>query len=181
MRTLAYLPAILLVAPICTATAQDRTSPLEHGQRVRVTAPELGITRQAATFNALDGGVLTVTADSTMQCPLADVTRLEVHAGRRSFTTHGALIGAGAGLLSGVIVGAIEQSRYECDPDNAWGPCIPPLPTIPIMFGVLGAGLGYLAGSLIKGDRWEDVPLDRLRVSVGPQREGFGIGASIAF
>ena len=33
----------------------------------------------------------------------------------------------------------------------------------------------------IKTDRWEEVPLDRLKVSIAPTPSGFGIGARIAF
>ncbi len=52
--------------------------------------------------------------------------------------------------------------------------------------GVIG-GLGGLVtrafiGLEIQTDRWVDVPLDRLRVSVGPQRDGrYGLGASVRF
>lgn len=41
---------------------------------------------------------------------------------------------------------------------------------------VIGGGIG----ALMKSDKWEDVPLDRLRVSVVPTRHGFGVGARIA-
>jgi hypothetical protein len=147
--------AVLTIASLTDAVAQEQL-PLEPGQRVRLV---LG----------------------SLWCPLTDVTRLEVHAGRRAFTGRGALIGAGAGILVGIPVGIIEQSRYDCDPENAWAPCIPPGPTIPLMFGLLGAGLGALTGSFIKTDRWEEVPLDRLQVSIAPSRNGIGIGARIAF
>jgi hypothetical protein len=37
-------------------------------------------------------------------------------------------------------------------------------------------------GALIKTDRWEEVPLDRLRVSFAPKRDGrFTVGFRIAF
>jgi hypothetical protein len=179
MRTLAYLPAIFLVAPICTATAQDRTSPLEPGQRVRVTAPSLGLDGHEERFSGVRGDTLVLTS---MRCLIADVERLDVHAGRRSHAVTGGLIGAAAGVLIGIPVGALEQSRYECDPDNAWGiPCIPPLPTIPIMFGVIGGVLGAVTGGFIKTDSWQHVPLEHVRVSVVPQRDGFALAASVAF
>jgi ABC-type nitrate/sulfonate/bicarbonate transport system permease component len=179
MRTLAYLPAILLVAPICTATAQDRTSPPEPGQRVRVTAPSLGLDGHEERFSGVRGDTLVLTS---MRCLIADVERLDVHAGRRSHAVTGGLIGLAAGVLIGIPVGALEQSRYECDPDNAWAPCIPPLPTIPIMFGVIGGVLGAVTGGFIKTDRWQHVPLDQLRVSVVPQRDGrLVLAVSVAF
>jgi hypothetical protein len=54
----------------------------------------------------------------------------------------------------------------------------------------MGAGVGGLVGlvvglgvsPLIKTERWEEVPLDRLRVSVAPQRDRrLGIGLAVAF
>jgi hypothetical protein len=44
-----------------------------------------------------------------------------------------------------------------------------------------GALVGLIVGGLIKTDKWEKVPLERLRVSVVAQGDGFGLGASIAF
>ncbi len=50
------------------------------------------------------------------------------------------------------------------------------------IFGGAGAGLGALVGLLIKTDRWEEVPLNRFRVSFAPQRDGrFALGASVSF
>ena len=50
----------------------------------------------------------------------------------------------------------------------------------------VGAALGTLAGGLIgkaaRGERWEEVPLDALRVSFVPHREGrFGLGLTVEF
>ena len=48
--------------------------------------------------------------------------------------------------------------------------------------GAVGAVVGALAGAFTKTDRWEEVPLDRLRVSFVPQRDGgFGVGLSVSF
>jgi hypothetical protein len=66
MKKRACLTTILLVVPLITAVAQEQPPPLEPGTRVRVTAPELGIEKQQATFQALSGDTLAVTADSAM-------------------------------------------------------------------------------------------------------------------
>jgi hypothetical protein len=48
------------------------------------------------------------------------------------------------------------------------------------MFG--GAAVGLVVGAFTKTDRWEEVPLDRLRVSIVPQRDGrFALGVSVSF
>jgi hypothetical protein len=50
------------------------------------------------------------------------------------------------------------------------------------MVGLLGFGIGALIGAFVKTDRWEATPLDRLRVSFAPQRDGrFALGLSISF
>jgi hypothetical protein len=45
---------------------------------------------------------------------------------------------------------------------------------------VAGAGLGALIGGLIRSDRWQEVSVDRLRVSVAPHT-GIKVGLAIAF
>lgn len=51
-----------------------------------------------------------------------------------------------------------------------------------VIFGAAGALLGALIGATMKTERWVSVPLDELRVSFGPQRDGrFGFGASVRF
>ncbi len=46
-----------------------------------------------------------------------------------------------------------------------------------VAFGVVGA----VVGGMIKTDRWEEVLLDRLRVSFVPKGDGFALGFSVAF
>ncbi len=41
---------------------------------------------------------------------------------------------------------------------------------------------GLAVGAVIMTDRWQEVPLDRLRVNLGPQRDGrFGLGLLVRF
>jgi hypothetical protein len=49
-----------------------------------------------------------------------------------------------------------------------------------VLGGLLGYGVGALIGSTIKFDRWEEVPLGRLQVTVVPQRRGgFSVGLRV--
>ncbi len=46
---------------------------------------------------------------------------------------------------------------------------------------VKGSGRG-LGGYLIKTERWEEIPLERLRLGLAPQRDGgFALGFSVRF
>jgi len=145
---------------------------------VRITAPELGVEKQSATFDALEGSTLVVTADTTMRYPLASVTRLEMFAGKRSHPWRG----AGIGFLAGWAVGfaAWHAAGAGCYEGTSQSACAAVLGGG--LGAVTGALLGALAGGLIfKTDMWDQVPLDRLRVNFLPGRSGLGLGISVAF
>jgi hypothetical protein len=139
-----------------------------------VTVAELGVARQIAVFDSLENGELVVSADSTMRFPLALVTRLEVYAGQQSRRWVGAGIGAAVGgAIAAIIVGPGNTCSSQADVcPETW-----------IAVGISsGALIGGLVGGWWKADNWIKVPLDRLRMSVVPQRGGrFGLGVSIAF
>ena len=44
-----------------------------------------------------------------------------------------------------------------------------------------GALLGAGVGALVQTDRWQTVPLDRVRVTLTPARRGVGVAVSIGF
>ena len=112
----------------------------------------------------------------------ASVKRLEVVRGRKS----NAAMGAGIGLVVGFVAGAVfgYASYEECE---GWCMFAPAGPEETAMFGAAlfgfgGIVVGALIGASSKTDRWQEVPLDRLRVSLGPQRDGrFDFGASVRF
>jgi hypothetical protein len=95
----------------------------------------------------------------------------------------GVLAGGLAGLVTGVVLGADKtaQCEEETGPDNPW--CGIATPGYGILGLMGGAAIGAVVGNaLIKIDRWQQVPLDQLRVSLAPQRDGrLGIGLSVAF
>jgi len=168
---------ILALASFTDATAQ--VLPLRPGQRVRVTAPTLGFVNQSATFQGLHGDTIVAIADSVRHYPLSSVTRLDVYRGRKSAWARGLLIGSITGGFAGVIGGLLlgddpQQFYLSLTVEEKAG--------IGCAAGaVSGALVGLIVGGLIKTDKWEKVSLERLRVSVVAQRNGFGLGASIAF
>ena len=184
MRTLAYLPAILLVAPICTATAQDRTPPLEPGQRVRVTAPSVGTHNVVATIVALHTDTLVFRTEgseaSVERIPITAVRQLEIYHARKSKV----LLATGVGLLAGAATGAIVGYASGEDPPGTFMRATAEQKAAigAVVFGGAGAIIGYIVGHFIGGDRWEEVPLDRRRVSLVPQRDGrLVLAVSVAF
>jgi hypothetical protein len=165
MRVFTAALAVSLVVPLSTLSAQQ-PPPVEAGARVQVTAPDCGFDKHDATLEALRGDRLVF---DTTECPLGSVTRLDVSRGRKRKTVTGAVVG----VLAGVAVGG-GLAVANSDEEGA---------LIFVPFGALaGTLLGTAIGTVTKTERWEEVPLDQLRVSVAPQRDGrFGFGISVVF
>jgi hypothetical protein len=179
MRLYSGLPAITLLALAQTlggsteATAQDMP-PVAVGERVRVST-ESGVTH-VGEVTSLTSGALVLQGEEGSQrssVPMASVMRLEVSRGQQSKAGLGYVVGAGVGVL-----GALAHcSGGNCQLfDNDF------TPALAIIYGAGGGLVGALVGWSIKTDRWEGVPLDRLRVSLAPQRDGrFALGFSVGF
>jgi hypothetical protein len=183
--------AVLALVPVTRATAQVSLRP---GARVRIARPMIcpphtnctgGSPQQyVGTFVTWSDDTLLVQSNgSTIVLPLDAVTKLEVSQGQKSNTVVGALVGL---LIGGIAGAAIAKATHE-ECEGGWG-CFGDLgPRFVagagfVIGGLGGGGVGALIGRSIKTDRWEEVPLDRVRVSFGLQREGrFGFGASVRF
>jgi hypothetical protein len=50
-----------------------------------------------------------------------------------------------------------------------------------VLLGAAGALTGVVIGALIKTDKWEEVPLDGLRVSIATRGGGVGVGIRLGF
>ena len=187
MRLYCALPTITLLVLAHTlgtsteAAAQD-TPPIAVGERVRVS------TASGATYVGLVGMVTSAVIEvqdeegSRSSVPLSTVRRLEVSRGQKSNASAGAFIG----FVTGAITGALIGGSLGDDP---------PLLSEAFFFSagekagigfLLGAGggaiIGALIGEAVHSDRWVEVPLERLRVSLAPQRHGrFAFGFSVRF
>jgi hypothetical protein len=87
----------------------------------------------------------------------------------------------GIGLLAGAGIGAAVGAIMDCD-EALWGE---PESVCVGVVAFVDAGtellLGTAIGFSIRTDRWEEVPLDQLRVSVVPQHDGVALAISVAF
>jgi MFS family permease len=130
--------------------------------------------KEVATLEAWRGDTLVLARPWTYELPLASVTRLEVSRGRKSHT----LIGLGIGFIGGAAIGGLVATGFD-EGGGDWGNYFLVGAAIGgAAFGAIGAGIG----ALVKSDRWEEVPLDQLRVSLVPQRDGrFALGLSVSF
>jgi hypothetical protein len=180
MRAVASVLSLSVLLPLTSLPAQEPFS-LEPGAWIRITAPGAGADALAVEFVAIEGDTLrvqNVVNALPMQFPMASLTRFEVRRGRKSV---GAVTYAALGAVAGTMMVLVAEPR-QCLEDVE-----PECPAVEVRWelaagAAAGALLGALAGTLIKTDRWEEVPLDQLRVSLAPQREGrLSIGLSVAF
>ena len=186
---LAALSASLLV-PDSTVLAQELPQP---GERVRVTllptcTADLCTGRprrkSVGTLMSVSGDSLLLSVNGGADrvfLPLSSVVRIQVLRGRKPARVRGAVIGA---LVGGVVgmVGSLttyEECEGFCPANFGRGGTAA---LSGLVFGALGAGVGYLVGNFVTVDRWVEVPPDRLRVSIAPQRDGrLTLGMSVSF
>ena len=158
-----------LVAVFRSPAAAQDVPPVTRGMRVRVWAPQLPDEKQAGTLVDLRGDTLFLQAEhDTVGIPRASLTRLEISRGQRLHTGEGALLGFTIGAGAGALVGLVAANGQNCD-----GGCGG---LGALLIGGIGAGAGLIIGTVVGGnmktDCWEEVPPDRFRVGVLPQRGG---------
>ncbi len=197
MRHATILVAILAIVPLASATAQVQRPPIEPGTRVRIShecgtrtlyggATRVDCRTDKGTIAVLtaDSVVLTIGESATqLAVPLASVNRLEVVRGQKSNVGTGAGIGLVVGMVAGAVWGyAIVDECDFCKNESGIGGREESVVLGALILGLGGTVFGALIGASSKTDRWREVPLDRLRMSLGPQRDGrFGFGASVRF
>jgi len=173
--------AVALAAP---GAAQDPPS-LGPGIRVRL-AVTASRDLLKGTVQALDRDVLSVISDDhqLVKVPRASITRLETGWGRKGNARKGLVIGGLIGVGGGLLVcGTDDDNFFEglndstnlstCD-GGEWV-------ALPLLTGAVYGGVGALIGHFIKSDRWVELPLDKVRMSVGPSRHGLGLSLSVRF
>jgi hypothetical protein len=158
----------------CAAAAQIAAGPdslsVHRGARVRVKA--LGLEGIFVVENLQPGVLWLRDPDGVMpqKVRVADLSSLEIDisnpAGRSAL--HGAVFGAGAGFMAGIVVGLASGD----DPPGEWGTRAEGKA---MFLGVVGAAAGLLIGASIgtihPGETWQPVPLNG-RLDTGMTRDG---------
>ncbi len=185
MKRLSIIPlAVLAVTPLTSVTAQE--PPLvKVGDRARVSHDcTYRGTRQRCqedrgTVDAVKADSIVLSAEtdqSRMAILIASVTRVRVVRGRRGHLLAGVFVGAAVGAAAGLIAISPEGT---CTGSGNYGALCGGV--VAVSVGA-GAAFGALVGALVRTERWVPVPLDQLRVSFAPQRDGrFGLGLSVQF
>jgi hypothetical protein len=158
-RSLLFVVAFVVATSACAAKTH-----IGPGTRVRISASDVSSDRLVGEVSSLGDDTVALVLDETnalQPVPLASVERIEVVVAVPMLSED-----CGEGAFSGL-----------CDASKAGAVML--IPT----FGGIGAIAGWLVGMpFFKFERWRKVPLDRLRVSVAPQRDGrLALAASISF
>ena len=137
---------------------------LQPGDRIRVTAPPLLPQPQRGQLISLDGDSLVLEGTDLGQrgaeptrwiVPRDLLSQLEMSEGYRRYPARGFLIGAGVGLVGGLI--AISSGDGSaCRGSGNYGE----LCAIFVGMTTVGGGfLGLLVGAFVRTERWTPLPL----------------------
>ena len=169
--------ALLVLAP---CKAQELTTVLS-GDRVRVLAPALSRHHIAGNVISLNANRLVLKSKKqSVEIHLPHVQKFEIANGKKSNIKNG----AGFGFLIGAAFGALMAAAAD-DCSSSQGICFGG-PAIALAGGIIAGGIGSCVGAFIgffiQTDKWEEVPIDRLRLGFSPQPKGrLALSASVAF
>ncbi|SOD02533.1 hypothetical protein SAMN05216486_10412 [bacterium JGI 053] len=173
-------PSVIAGAPLVNAGGRTVRT-LAIGDTVRVVS---GTGRYAGTISRITADTVVVGARGREDAiARAEVTQLERFGGKTS-RGRSILIGAGAGLVSGGVLGAIGgrmAGRIRCTPSNQ--PCTPGEHDATIQGALLaeGAILGSLVGAMLgptfRREHWDHAE-GAFPIEAGPSPTG-GISAAV--
>jgi hypothetical protein len=159
-----------MLATPARAQGQATVAP---GARVRVTVGAPWSEQYTAKIEAIHGDTLLLEGGATRVMLFRFLERLEVSRGRRGHPWRGAWIGGIAGVVGGIPAMYAICTYAGCEVAGLVGGAA--------AFGAAGALIGAGIGALIKTDKWEEVPLDGLRVSIATRGGGVGVGVRLSF
>ena len=143
-----------------TPTTLDSLS--RAGTEVRITATSTSALPAKGTILTVDNETLVLKArgtDSLYTVPLRAIDELSILLGRKTRTGTGLLIGAGAGLLIGVIVAIATDPDYGAWEPLAFVPRVVVGGTKILSFTAGGALVGGAIGFVSRKEVWEEVEL----------------------
>lgn len=182
----ALLLAVLAVTAPCELNAQQ-DSTLAVGERVRISKRP----RSAEYGDPVTGSLTEIRRDTLVVqvespnvfvfVPLSSVKKLEVSRGKKSRARTGATVGFWGGALAGavIVLASDEQSDgglLDINPEELVGKTAGGA----VVGALIGAAVGAGIGALFKTDRWEEIPLDELRIGPSPiAPDGVSVSASL--
>jgi hypothetical protein len=158
MRRLILGVAMLSAVTATPTLAQSPEAALRPGQRVRVTSTLEATPVMTGLIGEVGSDTLLLlrqvkSGDPRLTpIPMASIVELQVSRGTHSRWQTGLAIGAAAGAVTGVILGASsEGDLFFSTSDRALLGAI--------VFTPIGGAVGLIAGAVTKSERWETVPV----------------------
>ncbi len=155
--------------------------PIDRGDRIRITAPSLGMAETECDVARVDETEALANCDGgdiLTAIPWNSMEKLDVSVEQKGRALVGGLVGLGAGAALGAIVAsaATSEDDWLFSTDEVMGPAI-------LGFGLAGGLIGALLGNTIKRDVWAPAPRSGPAVAVegGPGRGGWGLGVRVTF
>lgn len=181
-RIASLVAALVLAAPFNLLAQQAPI--VARGARVRVRAPSVSRDRLVGTVVEMGTDTCVLEVEDwaePLALPLASLETLEVSRGTKSNAGKGAFTGGAVGWLFGLALGARGAEGADEDDPHVWGLVEGQgdVWTVAAIGGGVGATVGLLIGEMTRSDRWEEVPLDRLRVVPTRDRRGLALSVSM--
>jgi len=177
LTTLTLLLAALAASPLAAQTAEDP----KPNDTVRLTfaSTDTSALAQMRQLRVRGASLHLCSVEFSGGYPLSEISRIEINRGR-AWSTKWGVLGFFGGAAAGALIAwpvhsddyGVPCSKYGNQGRNG---------CVSLIAG--GAILGAFLGAFLKGgDRWEPLPLDRLRaLTVGPAGDGLSVGASVRF
>ena len=162
IQQLPLAAAVILCVPLSGHSQQEAAVVFSEGSRVRLTVDQES-NRLTGILDRIASDTLWVVSGdpaSVSAYPLETIEALEVVTGSKPSVWQGALIGAGVGLATGLILDAAAG----CKEPGCNEPWEDPTFAIAAFCSASGAALGALLGLTVRTDRWQEVPLEDLHV-----------------
>lgn len=143
------------------------------GSRVRVTSPDAGTQPLVGQVAALERDAVVVVSEAggtQTRVPVTPSTTLEVSKGRRSQAARGAMLGAAAGVMPGLLM---TFGDYNTDKGNP--------AAIALGGAAAGAALGSLIGLALKTEEWLPARMPVVSASIAPVPRGAAISFSLVW
>lgn len=180
IRTLPLVLVLLTALQLaCAPTGPPRfwIEPVAEGDRVRVWAPSVGVEGWVGTLLALRPDTIVVGNSKTLELAISSLTKLEVSRGKESKARTGGMIGFVGGAVAGAVICIASECSFTVGSGDGGSDPLYDNPLVStglaaILGGAVGYGVGVLIGSTIKVERWEEIPLDQLRLMTAPSPGG---------
>ncbi len=176
----------LILMPFADLAAQQKTT-VTPGSRIRASAPSVSSKPFVGDVVGWESDSLIVDArvwqkgtrlNQQVKVAMGSLTKLEVSRGRKSRFLQGLGYGFLVGAVTGTVIGAASG---DDDPSQFFSMTAGEKAAVgAVSLGLLGGIVGGVIGLSSPAEKWEEVPLDRLRVGPSPvTADGVAVSVSL--